>query len=151
MIPICEHPRREWGRRVGSNGSVQIKEWCPDCGKPLSNARKQRSGDEFLPLIDTELHERYVREQRERYMRLQRAKETDWWRWYNEYLQTPEWHARRTKVLERAGYLCEGCRETAAAEVHHLSYAHAGDEFLFELVALCHSCHERWHAGGADS
>jgi 5-methylcytosine-specific restriction endonuclease McrA len=30
--------------------------------------------------------------------------------------------------------------------VHHLTYQNAGNEFLWELVAICRECHARYHA-----
>lgn len=64
---------------------------------------------------------------------------------YAEYLKSQEWADRRSKVMERAGHRCEGCRNALATEVHHLSYEHVTQEFLFELVAMCGDCHARWH------
>lgn len=63
-------------------------------------------------------------------------------------MNSSEWKTRRRLVMERAKGLCEGCRQADAAEVHHLSYEHLGNEFLFELVALCRDCHSRVHAKG---
>ena len=39
--------------------------------------------------------------------------------------------------------MCEGCGVRRAAQVHHLTYEHVGDELLFELVAVCGQCHDR--------
>lgn len=64
---------------------------------------------------------------------------------YTDYLNSAEWTARREKVMQRAGGICEGCRQRPATEVHHLSYEHVTQEFLFELVAICGDCHARWH------
>ena len=67
---------------------------------------------------------------------------------YREYLDGPQWRERRELVMARAGQTCEGCRKHHAENVHHLTYAHIQHEFLFELVALCRDCHERWHRVG---
>ena len=64
---------------------------------------------------------------------------------YGAYLKSAEWAARREKVMQRAGGFCEGCRGQAATEVHHLTYEHVTQEFLFELVAICGDCHARYH------
>ena len=64
---------------------------------------------------------------------------------YRRYLASDAWQRRRSRVLQRAGGRCEGCGEHPATEVHHLTYDHVGDEFLFELVALCSECHRRIH------
>ena len=61
------------------------------------------------------------------------------------HLTTVEWMERRRLVLIRARGLCEGCRHRKATTVHHLTYEHVGAEFLFELVAVCRSCHNRLH------
>lgn len=66
-------------------------------------------------------------------------------RWYAAYLDTFEWAERRDKVLARADGLCEGCGSAEATQVHHLTYAHVGYEFLFELTAICAACHGRLH------
>ena len=69
-----------------------------------------------------------------------------WWERYSAYLQTAEWQTLRARVLDRCQRVCEGCGERPAADVHHLSYRHVGQEFLFELVGLCRECHERLHS-----
>lgn len=68
---------------------------------------------------------------------------------YAAYLVTPEWRERARLVMERANYLCEGCRKSRATEVHHITYDHVCAEFLWELYAVCGSCHARFH-GKAD-
>ena len=67
---------------------------------------------------------------------------------WEKYLRSPQWKARRDARLRAVGYKCERCGingPSARLEVHHLTYEHVGNEFLFELVALCHCCHERIH------
>lgn len=74
----------------------------------------------------------------------QRAAENEQWReWYRDYLASPAWKTLRAKVLARANGLCEGCMNAPATEVHHMTYAHVGNEFLWELRAICRACHER--------
>jgi len=63
---------------------------------------------------------------------------------YQEYLQSDGWDRVRGKVLDRAKYICEGCGERRATQVHHLTYEDPrGEEMLFNLVALCRDCHEK--------
>lgn len=64
---------------------------------------------------------------------------------YAEYLRSPAWASKRERVMQRAGGVCEGCRGRPATEVHHLTYEHVTQEFLFELVAICGDCHARLH------
>ena len=64
---------------------------------------------------------------------------------YDAYLKTDEWLKLRRQVLNRAGQNCEGCGVKLPTEVHHLTNDHVGNEFLFELVAVCQDCHQRLH------
>lgn len=69
----------------------------------------------------------------------------NWPELYADYLKSRQWADRREKVLRRAQFRCEGCGDQPATEVHHLTYEHVTQEFLFELIALCRGCHERLH------
>jgi len=75
----------------------------------------------------------------------QEEDDREWWRRYEAYLQTPQWQLRRRRVLERADFRCEGCRQAPATQVHHLTYKRLGHEMLFDLVAVCDACHEAIH------
>ena len=68
---------------------------------------------------------------------------------HREYIKTPKWHSKREKVMQRANHHCEGCGEYlgVSGHVHHKTYDHWRDEFLFELLYLCKSCHRRVHHG----
>ena len=67
------------------------------------------------------------------------------WDWYDDYLRSDAWQEKRRAVLKRANGICEGCGKALARHVHHLTYAHAGHELLFEMVALCEACHRICH------
>ena len=86
-----------------------------------------------------------MQETRERWQGEREQRDREWWAWYSAYLETPEWAARRQLVFLRARGVCEGCRSASPTHVHHLTYEHAGDELLYELVALCQPCHQRAH------
>lgn len=76
----------------------------------------------------------------------QRRVEAERWRLiYEAHLNSDKWRDIRGRVMERAQGICEGCRRGRAAQVHHLTYLHLGDEFLWELVAVCLDCHKRAH------
>lgn len=147
-------------RRVQRNGVESIWCQCPSCGENVGSAiSKSKFTKEqlaALPLYDDALkNERYQEMRRkiaELYERLliqqqeaQSAKSGEWWTWYKEYLTSPEWQALRDRVLRRANGRCEGCGANAPSQVHHLTYEHVGNEFLFELVAVCVACHTRLH------
>lgn len=104
--------------------------------------------------IDQELRDRPWQERRKLWteqaaaaLERDEAQSQEWWDRYNEYLATPEWAARRAAVLKRAAGVCEGCGANRASQVHHLTYKHVRNEFLWELVAICNQCHERCHPG----
>lgn len=62
------------------------------------------------------------------------------------YYVSEEWFAKRQLVFKRSAGMCEGCGIAKADQVHHMSYEHFGNEFLWELEAVCVPCHERYHA-----
>jgi 5-methylcytosine-specific restriction endonuclease McrA len=65
---------------------------------------------------------------------------------FAQYRMQPEWQARRTATLARAGYRCQACGDTnVRLDVHHNTYERYGDESIFDLVALCDRCHELFH------
>lgn len=66
---------------------------------------------------------------------------------YGAYLSSPQWFARRERVLKRDGYLCVDCGKIAN-HVHHLHYATLGRERLSDLVSLCGACHKARHENG---
>lgn len=98
-----------------------------------------------LPLWDDELqrhiaeHSRLLSEENRDEQRDERR------RMYEGYLESDEWAARRAFVLKRDRYLCQGCLECEATEVHHLTYERLFDELLCDLVSLCRDCHRKCH------
>lgn len=61
------------------------------------------------------------------------------------YYSSESWREKRVLVMNRAGGVCEGCGLRDAAQVHHLHYRTFGNEFLWDLRAVCRECHERIH------
>lgn len=64
---------------------------------------------------------------------------------YRDYLQTPEWAARRARALKNARYRCQTCGNGGALHVHHRTYARRGAERNADLTVLCADCHELFH------
>ncbi len=129
----------------------QLRNYCEDCHECVGGPLKHSLANPDTPTLTREeatreqtRREEYWRErdiERERQAEQRRAD-------YEAYLQTQEWADRRALIFTRSGGVCEGCRQAAAAEVHHLTYEHVGAEFLWELVAICRECHERVHGAG---
>lgn len=67
---------------------------------------------------------------------------------YKDYLQTPEWRAKRAEMLERAGRRCQICNRGGRLEVHHRTYERRGSELYDDLFVLCAECHDQFHRQG---
>lgn len=155
----CQHTRTLIIRFVNAGGATMHQRSCPDCGTYSTHWIKkddaEREGiatewsrDRLASIFN---HYRSVRQAKlveianaaaERMQPVNRAANDD-------YLRSPAWQRRRSKVLQRAGYLCEGCLTNPATDVHHTTYRHYGEEFAFQLLALCNSCHNRLHQAEA--
>jgi hypothetical protein len=143
-------------RQITSDGRTTYRFQCQTCGKVSECLKKSHPAvlaqAEYPPLIDDAIRERWqglIRAEEQRleaelyprifdYAERQRERRA----FYESYLLSPEWKARRTLVLARDAHLCQACRVNRATQVHHLSYAHLGREPLFELVSVCKPCHE---------
>lgn len=68
---------------------------------------------------------------------------------YQDYLQTPEWAAKRKRKIAEAQGRCQLCNDASLSlHVHHRTYVDRGNERMFDLIALCPTCHEQFHASG---
>lgn len=148
----CNHENTEVRLRTVRGGATQIFCQCTDCGDTLGSAIKKNSVSGDLPAFNEALPGKHVAAKKLDYDRiarkhfhLQKQREASHQKEYDAYLSSKKWAQKRQKVIERSGGLCEGCRERVAEDVHHISYDHIYDEFLFELVALCRQCHDRIH------
>ena len=76
-----------------------------------------------------------------------KASAARWQAAYTEYLNSPEWAAKRAYVMKRDGGLCR-CG-APAEQVHHLTYRRVRppnfSERMSDLVAICIPCHRRAH------
>ena len=69
---------------------------------------------------------------------------------YLTYLKSKEWRAKRDRVIERCGNVCEHCGHYPVAEIHHLTYDRVFREELDDLQGLCVYCHTFMHHKWAD-
>ncbi len=147
----CEGVTSELRRRVLGNGSVQHVYQCLTCGRSASNpiAKARIPNADLLPTWDDQRAAAYDREWHADHVREKQENRAEFFKEHDAYLRTTEWREKRCLVLTRAGGLCEGCRLAPASEVHHLTYENWKEEFLWELVAICHGCHERFHIAKA--
>lgn len=61
---------------------------------------------------------------------------------YLNYIQSDKWYAKRAKIIEKRGYVCESCSSTHQLQLHHLTYDRLGHELDEDLLLLCKACHE---------
>lgn len=64
---------------------------------------------------------------------------------YVDYLKTPEWRRRRDRAIRLSGFKCSACQKRGSLQVHHVNYAHLGEEWETDLEVLCRGCHEGHH------
>jgi hypothetical protein len=142
----CPHKSTETRRKVFKNGSLHFASQCLTCGDRIGAwISKSKFNGGTARDWDENLVERFYARRKEMYDAGESSHGEQWWNLYNEYLLSQQWEVKRRLVMLRANNLCEGCRTTMATQVHHCSYAHVGNEFLFELVAICSKCHDRIH------
>lgn len=151
----CDHARVIIIRFVNAGGGVMHQACCKDCGTTSTqflkkdDAERQGIAVEFTKDQAASISNRYRSERKaaldgianaaaERMQPVNRSRNDD-------YLRSPQWQRRRSKIFQRCGHLCEGCLTNPATDVHHRTYANYGNEFAFELLALCRDCHERLH------
>ncbi len=163
---ICNNDHEyEYRYHYSEGGVLQLFSQCTTCGKKRDKggSLKHSTIDNFrdnvirgeINKFDTELfdkyyasYERYNNYQqfifyKERKISADKREEdrTKWFKEHNEYLQTDKWKQIRLKVLKRDDFLCQGCLESPATEVHHLTYGHWKNELMFELLSVCYDCH----------
>jgi hypothetical protein len=145
----CIHGTYELRRRTYANGVIHFVYQCLFCGASGRSIKKEEAlgvGGANAPEFDDGLRERFYEEAREKRqagweVERQRRREE-----YRDYLDSPEWRHKRNRRLVMDRWQCQarldGCLDHAS-EVHHLTYAHIGNEPLFDLVSVCGPCHRK--------
>jgi 5-methylcytosine-specific restriction endonuclease McrA len=144
---------------IVSGGLRQLRLQCLRCGGLIASAQRHSLATPSTPMVDKAAVERYWanrqawylqqgERRREEYDARREVQRQEFWERWTPYLSSPEWYEKRGQVLRRANFICEGCGINRATQVHHTTYRNIGNEFLFQLVALCRDCHERYHEVG---
>ena len=148
----------KWGNDGESfeSGRTELREQCADCGRLLAGARRHSLAGRNTPWVDLgglklreQKRQEALRVQQEEWEERRRQYEADRQAHrerYRAYLLTPQWREKRELVIRHADGLCQGCGIQPAEQVHHLTYQNIGNEFLWELRAVCKDCHERVHS-----
>ena len=62
---------------------------------------------------------------------------------YNAYLKSERWRLKRCIRLRIDSFKCTQCQSKSNLEIHHLTYARFGNEYLSDLITLCRACHAK--------
>jgi len=146
----CRHLNPVIRQRTRRNGSAAFIFQCDDCGEVLSEpvrraVAEREAGERGITPFDEAALEALRAEQKAARMDESEARAVAAREAYQAYLKSPEWRRRRDLVMKRCNGVCEGCAAAPAVEVHHLTYEHVQNEFLWELVGVCKACHDRVH------
>jgi hypothetical protein len=148
----CAHTKTSVRRRPYGGGAIHFCQQCLECGRSIGTALKKTKELENSPFWDVTAEQIYTDHREatrlaviQKHVRIQRDRLDGFKREYEKYLKTEAWALRRAMVLNRAAGICEGCLGRKATQVHHKTYAHIQDEFMFELIAVCDECHQRLH------
>jgi 5-methylcytosine-specific restriction endonuclease McrA len=160
-VPLLRADAHKWG--LGLVHQIDEERDATLCGKSpggCPGVKFQGTTDDIscklcLRSIVSRVKAASYREQWQQEARDREAERVHWSSMYGEYLQSPIWQSKRTKVLGRAQGVCEGCGERRATQVHHLRYPQGcwpgsdewlAQEKLFDLRAICRACHEDVHS-----
>lgn len=139
----CNNPNMVFVQYPTSNGVINVRKACTRCGRMNSHNYKysERPNYKDDPIYDKkEMDVKY-----NMFDPLTRMRMEYGYNWYSDYLQSIRWQTKRNLVCKRDNNICQGCLKNPASDVHHTTYDHVGNEFLFELISLCRSCHQRFH------
>lgn len=133
-------------RRKLTNGQLRFGKQCSVCGK-WQAIKASTVGCQEVAEFDESIAEKY-RDRRKAIADSEYSdkQEKDRVR-YEAYLSSSEWHDKRQRVLIRDENTCQACLRRPAEQVHHLTYFRIFNEPLFDLVAVCRTCHEALHDG----
>ena len=152
----CQCPNMVLTKREFKSGSTTWKAYqqqCLTCGASSPMIKKDtltaRQILEAVP-FDENLRQRYFQtrqaqfqEQQQAAQRAREQEREERRKFYHQHLDSPAWFKISRKAMRRDDYLCQGCLEAKATEVHHLTYERLGNELACDLISLCHQCHQR--------
>lgn len=158
LSSCCNRPDYKPVKFVTASQTIQVREQCQYCGNIKGNSIGGFNKDERerLPVADVDKRERRstfisgaYKKLSEKKLELSRTKNKERYhqrlKEYSDYLNSPEWKAKRLLVLQRDKYLCQSCLLTKAIQVHHKTYEFCdlkGNEPCFDLFSVCLPCHD---------
>lgn len=154
---ICEH---NWIPILFklSNGGTQLRKYCTKCHDRDGNSLKQSDYDlNKIQLRDNLSYNNFIQEYRNSDIdefntfikKLQTKQYFEYYNTYYKYINSENWKELRKKIITRDSGVCQICG-AKGTNVHHLTYTHFMNEYLFELVLLCENCHlKEYHSEDA--
>jgi len=132
-----------------ANGKIQIRKYCKKCYHITSQSEShskynvdnlpKKNFDKYREFYDNKTHDSRSALS-DLIFQLKNIQVDFLQDGYKEYLKSPHWIAKSAEIMELNHYTCQICGKPAR-DVHHFTYRHIGNEFNFELVSLCRSCH----------
>ena len=146
----CSHENKKLVNRPDALNRDRYQMQCLDCGSFPSNAIGYEDAAKVMPLEKIPLFDVALIEKSEQKIKQIQTGRIDFvleqFRpQYDKYLKTKAWKDKQQLVLKRANFLCEGCGVNKATQVHHFSYENLEKEYLWELAAVCKTCHDDAH------
>ena len=157
----CENENLKLVKYKISNGNIQIRQQCLDCGylntKSLKYSLFTKEEIDNMPYVNEELREKYYEDREKERIKKQIQLEQDYLKHRQEgfdklesYYSSQEWKNKRMMRLRLNQFLfdgwCERCGKQRATHVHHRNYEIInGCEHPFDLEALCEDCHKMLH------
>lgn len=138
------------GYKVNTGGHKYYLKYCKVCndtqGTQIAKSKIEGAPDFIGEAVDSAEAWKANREVKQRYFeKCREESRNEFFTAYSNYLSSEKWKAKRGYVLSRDKYVCQGCLNVRATEVHHIHYDNVGDELYCDLVSLCNECHNRHH------
>lgn len=141
----CQEQEKQARKRILKDGRSAYGFQCTNCGRFETKSMKSFGWNIPTELFDANIAEQFRERRDAHWQRLRDDRDSDWKAKYEAYMQSEKWKVKRQAVLERDNYVCQGCLKNRAVQVHHLSYAHLGNEPLWDLTSVCLDCHRLVH------
>lgn len=148
----CTKPHFEVRKYIISNGTIQVRNQCINCGFVDGRSLGGFSKEQRESMVEIDAEKRITRDNKisnlrrvsfenVRVLRERKIKNNSE-DYRANYLQSPEWKEKRRLVLIRDKFICQSCRRNNATDAHHLTYEMIYNEPLFHLIAVCRNCHQ---------
>ena len=143
--PCCNNSLTKIRYPIADGTNFQTKLQCFGCGWKSPNAIKKPDNFSELPLFNKELFESHLdiaadEARKKRYIKSNGTTVVI----YEEYIKSEKWKNLSYQTRKNRDFTCQLC-PNESSETHHITYDNLGIEKWYELLAVCHKCHEDIH------